>query len=323
MMINGNMEFENIPLETIINEFIRKTDFEKLKTIEKIKKEFVKFINGYAPTSSAEDYLSFVIERFKEIIKFEIEEKGFDKFIKIKQRKEIYPFIKSYFNYYDEFKDIIPQNRNVEKYTKILWEIFCHDLRYEGTGIIIAGNSIDSPYPSFFEINIHCNDSKEIIYEEIESKIDFEETIIRIYAMNEEGYTFFTGVNEEFIEYIGKYINKTKEEILESLEWNLKNENISSTEKILNIVKKVLDEEYIDLDDEINHFRLETIKDTSKSIEFIPNNILCILADEIIRLTAIKQKISSENEYVSMKSHISLMSKSNGFKWVKFDDEIL
>lgn len=30
MMINGNMEFENIPMETIINEFIRNTDFEKL-----------------------------------------------------------------------------------------------------------------------------------------------------------------------------------------------------------------------------------------------------------------------------------------------------
>ena len=61
----------------------------------------------------------------------------------------------------------------------------------------------------------------------------------------------------------------------------------------------------------------------SKSIEFIPNKLLCILSDEIIRLTALKQRISFEEEYVSMNSHISLMTKANGFKWVKLDDEII
>ena len=38
-----------------------------------------------------------------------------------------------------------------------------------------------------------------IIYEELESKIDFEDTIIRVYAINEEWYAYFTGVHEEFI----------------------------------------------------------------------------------------------------------------------------
>lgn len=90
---------------------------------------------------------------------------------------------------------------------------------------------MDSPYPSFFELNIHCNSENEIIYEEIESKIDFEDTIIRIYAMNEEGYAFFTGVNEDFIEFIGIYIEKTKENIIQKLEWHLK-------KKILTIKKR-------------------------------------------------------------------------------------
>lgn len=36
-----------------------------------------------------------------------------------------------------------------------------------------------------------------------------------------------------------------------------------------------------------------------------------------------KQKISSEDEYVSMNSHISLMTKANGFKWIKFNNEII
>ena len=73
----------------------------------------------------------------------------------------------------------------------------------------------------------------------------------------------------------------------------------------------------------INFFRSDVLDNTSKSIEFIPNNLLSTLTDEIIRLTGIKQKISAEDENVSVNSHISLITKLNGFQWVKFDDEIL
>lgn len=323
MMINGNMEFENIPLETIINEFTVKCRLKDLKTIEEIKNEFITFLHDYTPCSSSNEYISFTVNRFKDMIMIEIEEYGFDKVISTKNRKEIYPFVKNYSKFNDEFIDIIPKDKDFHKFSKILWEIFCFELRYEGTGIIIAGNNIDSPYPTFFEINIHCNTNEKVIYEEIESKIDFNDTIIRIYAMNEEGYAFFTGVNEEFIEYISEYLDTTKDNIIMKLGLKLEKENIPSKNNIVNTVKNILNEEFSDLMDEINKFRLNTINDTSKSIEFIPNNLLITLVDEIIRLTAIKQKISSENEYVSINSHISLMTKINGFKWVKFDDTII
>lgn len=174
-----------------------------------------------------------------------------------------------------------------------------------------------------YEINIHCNDGGKIIHEELESKIDFEDTLIRVHAINEEGYTFLTGVNEEFISYINKYILKTNEEILLRLKMEIEKENMMFTNEIIKITEKILNDEYSDLTNEIDYFRFTVIEDTAKSIEFIPNNLLCILADEIIRLTTIKQKISSEEEYVSIKSHISLMTKSHGFKWVKFNEEIL
>ena len=214
IMVNGNIEFENIPIETIINEFISKNSLKNLNSIEEIKDRFLSFTHNYSPTSDCDEYISYVVDNFKESLVLEIEEDGFDNIISSRKRKEIYPFIKKYSNYLKEFHNIIPEDLDMEECNEILWEIFCHDLKYFGTGIIIAGYNIDSPYPSFFELNIHCNDENGIIYEEIESKVDFEETIIRIYAMNEEGYAFFTGVNEEFIDYINKFINKTNEDII-------------------------------------------------------------------------------------------------------------
>lgn len=189
--------------------------------------------------------------------------------------------------------------------------------------MIISRHNIDSPYPPYFEINIHCNDSMGIIYEELESKIDFEDTIIRVYAINEEGYAYFTGVHEEFIEFINNYINETNEVIIHRLKSKLEKENFQSINEIITIIEKMLNEEFSDLNNVINNFRFDEVYNTSKSIEFIPNNLLCVLADEIIRLTALKQKISLENEYVNMNSHISLMTKAHGFKWIKLNNAMI
>ncbi len=322
-MINGCMEFEGIPMETLINEFVKKTKFKELKNIEDIKNEFINFLASYTPESSGDEYIHYAVENFKENIIQDINKNGFDKTIETRKKKKIYQFIRKYSGFKNEFEKIIPEDKDCEKYSKILWEIFSYELKYEGTGVIISGHNIGSPYPSFFEINIHCNSRGKIIYEELESKIDFEETIIRVHAINEEGYAFLTGVNEEFVNYIHKYILKTNEEILLRLKMEIEKENMTLTNEILKITEKILNDEYSDLTNEIDYFQLTSIEDTAQSIEFIPNNLLCILADEIIRLTAIKQRISSEKEYVSIKSHISLMTKSHGFKWVKFDEEIL
>ena len=125
------------------------------------------------------------------------------------------------------------------------------------------------------------------------------------------------------MEFINEHIEKTNQIILKKLKSKLKKENIDSEDKIIRILEIILNEEFNELNNIFNYFRVESMNETSKSIEFIPNNLLCILADEIIRLTALKQKISSADEYVSMTSHISLMNKTNGFKWVKFNDEII
>ena len=41
IMINGNADFENVPIETLIREFRFKTDFRQIKTIEEIKTKFI------------------------------------------------------------------------------------------------------------------------------------------------------------------------------------------------------------------------------------------------------------------------------------------
>ena len=50
MMIFGNANFENIPMETLIKEYSKKTDFKKLKDIIAIKNDFLNYLGSVTPS---------------------------------------------------------------------------------------------------------------------------------------------------------------------------------------------------------------------------------------------------------------------------------
>ena len=68
MMIYGNSDFSGIPLENIISEYKKKTDFKKVNTILKVKKNFLKFVNKSLNTITIEEYLNNELKKFKEEI---------------------------------------------------------------------------------------------------------------------------------------------------------------------------------------------------------------------------------------------------------------
>ncbi|WP_298523533.1 hypothetical protein [uncultured Methanobrevibacter sp.] len=223
----------------------------------------------------------------------------------------------------NEFHDIIPDGKNKEEYNQIIWEIFSNNFQYEGTGIIIAGFNLKSHYPSFVEITIYCNDEGEIIHEEIDSAVDCSEPFLKVFAINEEAYTFITGVNSEFIDFILQYIDDANESVINNLKWSFKKENIVECDKIIEIIKNALQKEYSKVSGDIDDFRLDSIEYTSYSIENLPEWLLCIFAELLIRLTVVKQKTTSEIESVSISTDILIMAKTEDFKWIKNDERIV
>lgn len=95
-------------------------------------------------------------------------------------------------------------------------------MNFEGSGIIIAGFDKNSHYPSLFVFNIYCNDEGRLIFKEIESRINCEEPLIRVYAMNEETYSFLTGVSEEFEYSIKNFVKSSNNELIKNMESYLK-----------------------------------------------------------------------------------------------------
>ena len=321
MMINGAMEFENIPLETLIGEF--KTKINIFESVEKVKDDFIKFLSHNTRHTSFEKYVSVILKSFKEKIMESIAENGFENAINHASKDSIPDFVKNYSNFNEEFNELIPETYDRKKYNLKIWRIFSHELNFEGSGIIIAGFDKNSYYPSLFVFNIYCNDNGKLIFKEIESRINCEEPLIRVYAMNEEAYSFLTGVNEEFKEYIRNFINLTNSDLITNMEDYLKNERIADSKKIINNLKRELNKYSIELEQYITLYKNNMINYTSNCCEYMPRQLLCDLADSLIKLTALKQKLSYDLETVSSENDIAVITKSENFKWAKYTNEIV
>ena len=321
IMYNGNADFENFSMETLISKFKNTLDFEELKTVENVKNEFIKFLSVNTQSSDVNEYLREILAHFKDDLIFKIDSEGFDNVIGNARRREIPTFVKNYSDFDSEFNDIILDGNIKKEYNLIIWEMFSYSLLFEGTGVIFSGFDIEQDFPSFFEINIHCNDNGKIVYEEVDSRVNCEDPYLKVFAINEEAYTFITGVNSNFEEELKEYFNVSKELIINDIKNLLEKEKINDIDKIINICKTVINDEYYNLTEYFDDFRLDTIEKTSFGIEYLPHWLLCDLADYLIQLTALKQKISSEIESVSMDADVTLMTKYGGLKWVKYNYE--
>lgn len=317
IMANGNVDFEEISIQTLICEFSKNTDFKKLKSVKKIKDRFIEYLSKNTDAGNVDDYISWILESFKKELEEDIQENGFERTLRYRKKREIPDFVKGYRNFDDEFCDILPENK--DEYVIEIWKIFSYELQFEGTGIIFAGFDEGNFYPSFFEINLHCNDNGKIIYDEIDSKVNCIEPVIKVFAINEEAYAFLTGVNDDFEDYIKGNIEIYNNYLIDELKVYLDTENIDekNRKKILQISEILLKKLYVKIPLDINYYKIDTLDETSESIKYLPNSVLWELSAQLIKLTALKQKLSSEIETVSIETEIASITKVDNFKWIE------
>lgn len=316
IMINGNVDFEGIPLKSLINEFSKSYDFDSMESIVKIKDVFIDFLALKTNSTNPETYLKDLLDLFKE----KVEYSDFSKFIANESRHKIQPFIKKLPNFENEFRDVIPDGYDKLEYNLILWEIFSYYLTFEGTGIIFAGYNRNQFFPSFVEINIYFNNNGEIIHEIVESLENTKKPIIRIYANNEEAYAFLSGVGGDFEYSLNEYFQKSHENMVVRFENFLD----SYVDLDLNIKKEILSyfanlqkDEAINNSLFIDYFKSDSINFIAEYIEDLPKHLICDLARKLINLTSLKQKITPEIESVGDEIDLLIIEYAKAVNCIK------
>lgn len=249
IMIFGSADFENIPMETLIKEFKRKTDFNKIDDIESIKNEFLIYLAKNTPTTDMQKQIKNKLVLFDKIIKPTLENmdcESFEEFVISNGKTTLPDFINDIpeINDYEyDFADIIPDDIDESKHdilTKSLKNIFLDFLTSLNTGVVIAGFSEQDMFPSCIQFKMHFNYNGEIKISNYDSLINYEGNAVIPFAQKDVIKTFMTGIDDGIKNSIGFYFYQTILEYLIQLNKNI-TYNDEIDEESLNAIEIEID----------------------------------------------------------------------------------
>ena len=318
VMISGNLEFENIPFENLIGVFREKVDLSEIKTVKEVKEEFIEFLSENSESGSIDDYLTLILNHFKLKLSEEISEYGFDECLSYYRQKELAGYIKNYKNFSDEFFELIPDDKDKNKYNLDIWKIFSYQLSFEGTRIIFVGYDCDNYFPSFFEINVHCNDYGKVIFDDVDSGINCEKPIVKVFTINKEDYTFLTGISTDFEDCVAYLFKRHCGEILSSLQEKLLSVNCSPEElkEIMDVSNQYFEDKYPDIYKFFEDYKSGVIEEIFES-RYFSQKMMCDITRSLICLTSYKERFTSGNVIAIGETEFAFMTKTDGLEWIK------
>jgi hypothetical protein len=188
------------------------------------------------------------------------------------------------------------------------------------TGIVIAGFGRDELCPTLhsFEIDgIISNRLKANTYKTIDIGREGPPADMVGFAQDDMVETFLLGVDPTYNEYVSEAVKSLLDEItgrFRKASTPPSPELIETATALDTIFDKVLGE----LDVKLKQYRETTFRaPTIELIRFMPKKELATLAESMIELTSLKRRVSWQRETVGGDVDVAVISKSEGFVWVK------
>lgn len=189
------------------------------------------------------------------------------------------------------------------------------------SGIVIAGFGKKEIFPSYvaYEIDLmldHCLKYK--IFDE--SKIDFNtQAALQPFAQSEMVFTFMEGVNPSYMNIQHQYIEQILRDYSNWVYDNL-SKDCSPTEKKqvknkLNDVNSIILKDY---QKNLTDIRKKNFTaPITQVITVLPKGELAEMAESLVNLTSFKRKMSMDSETVGGPIDVAIISKGDGFIWIK------
>jgi hypothetical protein len=135
-------------------------------------------------------------------------------------------------------------------------------------------------------------------------------------------YTFVEGIDPNYKEYFDEYLNNLFNGYPDIVVQCLSNLKIHLTDaqnrEIVKSLKKLGDHFVNEFSENMANYRSEMhIDPLISSVSVLPKEELAILAESLVNLTALKQKMSMDSETVGGSIDVAVISKGDGFVWIK------
>ncbi len=244
--------------------------------------------------------------------------KSFNKNIITKYGKVIDEAIKEIFEKLPISKS---HSNQLKKIATSLFSKFPEDIEKEDiSGVVIAGFGEKDTFPAVESFHIEGIVNNKLKYKEyVSRKINFQTTASIIpFARKEMVATFMEGIDpylEGHIEgYLSEIFDKYPETIAENMEKVDNNEKQLLKRKLKDVSNKIFE----DFKKEVQTYRRNNYVDpVVRVVTMLPKDELAAMAETLVNLTSFKQKVTLESETVGGPIDVAVISKGDGFIWVK------
>ncbi len=198
------------------------------------------------------------------------------------------------------------------------------------TGIVIAGYGQEDLYPKLYELTVDggflgrvvCYDASSYDISTIKAG-----AAIATFAEDDTVKTFLSGQNDAFrIFNIGMFTHLMQllaEEVLTT------HTQLDAGQRLvaLNMIRRRMSEAFDDFEDELEDFAEKEFRSpVLEVLRTAPKETLAELAESMVSIASLRQRVSGELETVGGPVDVALISKGEGFIWIKrkhyFDKEL-
>lgn len=206
------------------------------------------------------------------------------------------------------------------KLLKTCIKIFCSE-HIESSGIVFAGFGENDLFPRIVDCGIECIALQKIKYREHYTSVKNNPTnsaFIIPFAQTETVSTFIEGISGKIKKDLFSAINSSLDQfetlITESINEPVKEEVKKALEAIKNKRSDLVSEifEKLRRSEYKNH-----VLPIIEAVEFLPKSEMAEVAEALVSITSFRHKISLEQESVGGAIDVAVISKSDGFVWIK------
>ena len=326
IMIFGSAEFDSIPLETLIKEYRKQTNFKKLGHIQKIKENFIEYIEKTTDNINL-TLLKNELSMFKHFLLTQLKNTSKENimtYINSSANMEIFSFLNEK-SFEDELEklsqDLCKKGIGVD--TNILKKSFSESILKSSSGIVIAGFNENDFFPSFVSFNLIAKYNGKIITYDENSQINYNGKGIIPFAQTDVIKTFISGIDDHLedgiLNYFYNFLELYPKFLIEEIKSNKKingkslNNAIQEIEKVKNSNDAIMD----DFMKSIKSLKEDIYGPILESIGSLPKDELASMAESMIHITSLKRKIASDLETVGGEIDVAIISKGDGFIWKK------
>lgn len=324
MMIYNSSDFCGIPLENIISEFIKKTDFRKTNTVPKVKTNFLKYIHQTLKKQDIEDYLNTKLIEFKKEV-IDLNNEAIEYYSSIEIINEILPIFKEYqFDFSDTTPEYLSTTQK-EIFNRNMNNEFLSQLSEQTSGIVIAGFDKKTLKGSYCAFEMILNSKKKVEIANETEEINVKNNTFKIFAQSDVIESFFNGIDETLLEDISENINNYINQTIEYMLTNAKNNRSISEDNLKKIRESfeeiknnpMIREEFLN---DIDNLKVDIKKNILYEIEGMPKKELINMAKSLIKITRLKRILTSERITVGEEVTSYILSLKDGVEIFKEKD---